>query len=75
MRSQKPKAQPQKLTSEFAADLQAKWTERGKEILDKLCDEAPTKLVETLGKLAVAERLSPPETVDFNEANTESLKS
>jgi len=42
--------------------------ERGKDILDKVCDDAPAKIVDTLGKLDVAERLAPEEKIDFNEA-------
>jgi hypothetical protein len=59
-----------KLTASFVTDLQAKWEERGKEILDKLCDKAPVKLVEALAKLAVAERLQPEPTINFKEAKS-----
>ncbi len=71
MKPPKPKAAvPQKLTTGFVADLQAAWGEHGKEILDKLRTEAPTKFAEILGRLAVAERLSPEKTIDFNEAKS-----
>jgi hypothetical protein len=72
MRPRKPKAiEPQKLTAGFVADLQAAWSEHGKEILDALRTQAPTKFAEILGRLAVAERLSPaaPAT-DFNSAQS-----
>jgi hypothetical protein len=74
MSEMKPKTKPKelspKLTAGFVADLQAAWGEHGKEILDKLRADAPTKFAEILGRLAVAERLSPTETIDFNQAKS-----
>ncbi len=62
----KPPKPKQKLTTDFVADLQAEWEEHGKEMLEALRSQ-PAKFIETLARLAVAERLSPPETIDFNE--------
>ena len=66
-----PKAmRPQKLTASFVADLEAAWDEHGKEMLEALRSQ-PAKFVETLSRLAVAERLSPADpATDFNSAQS-----
>jgi hypothetical protein len=66
----KPKAGSPKLTIGFVSDLQDAWNEHGKEILDRLRIDSPVKFAEILGRLAVAERLSPEKTIDFNECQS-----
>jgi hypothetical protein len=63
----KPKAGPPKLS--FVADLQADWDLHGREIIEALRAN-PTKYAEILSRLAVAERLTPAETIDFNDAKS-----
>jgi len=70
-REMKERKSEQKLTTVgFVADLQADWNEHGKEVIEELRTEAPAKYAEILGRLAVAERLSPAEKIDFNEAKS-----